>query len=89
MASWILEKLAKLTGKAKWRDLADRQFSFLAQSISSYPAGYAFSLTAMGEAMYPSKELICVSNQREEAVSYTHLDVYKRQNKVRLGIWRK
>jgi uncharacterized protein YyaL (SSP411 family) len=66
VASWILEKLAKLTGKAKWRDLADRQFSFLAQSISSYPAGYAFSLTAMGEAMYPSKELICVSNQREE-----------------------
>lgn len=63
VAAWVLDKLAKLTGEAKWRSLADQQFAFLAGIVSHYPAGHAFALTAMTEVLYPSWELICTSNQ--------------------------
>ena len=37
--------------------------SFLAEETKSYPAGYSFSLLAVSEVLYPSRELICVLSE--------------------------
>lgn len=59
-AAHVLCALAALTAQEKWIQLRDRQLSFLAGETKSYPAGYSFSLLAMSEVLYPSRELICV-----------------------------
>lgn len=59
-AAHVLCKLAALTGEPEWSKLRDLQLSFLAAQAESYPSGYCFSLLAMEEVLYPSRELICV-----------------------------
>ena len=60
VAALALERLARLTGEPKWRELADRQMAFLAGNIRQYPMGHSFALLALSEALYPSGELVCV-----------------------------
>lgn len=59
MAAYVLGRLAALTAEPKWMDLRDRQICFLTRQVKEYPVGYSFSLLAMMEAVYPSKELVC------------------------------
>ncbi len=62
-AAHVLCTLAGLTAQEKWIQLRDRQLSFLAEETKSYPAGYSFSLLAVSEVLYPSRELICVLSE--------------------------
>lgn len=61
-AGLVLERLWKLTGDPVWQARADGQLAFLASKAQPYPAGHCFSLLAMGEALYPSRELVCATS---------------------------
>lgn len=58
-AAMVLQRLALLTGETFFREAADRQLRFLAGEVDSYPAGHSFALTAMADALYPHRELVC------------------------------
>ena len=58
-AAMALQKLAALTGEAKWREAAERQMRYCAREVYKYPAGCSFALLAMAEAIYPHRELVC------------------------------
>ncbi len=60
VAAHVLCRLAALTAQPEWIERRDRQLSFLADQVKSYPAGYCFSLLAMTEVLYPARELVCV-----------------------------
>ena len=59
-AAHVLCRLAGLTALPEWMEQRDRQLAFLTDEVKDYPSGYSFSLLAMMEVLYPSKELICV-----------------------------
>ena len=61
-AAAILQRLAALTGDFFWQEAADRQLRFVAGEIEHYPAGYSFSLTALADALYPHRELVCAAS---------------------------
>lgn len=62
-AGLVLARLWKLTGDPVWQARADGQLAFLAGGAQAYPAGHCFSLLAMGEALYPSRELVCAAGR--------------------------
>lgn len=62
VSAMVLEQLASMTGEVFWREAADRQQAFLAGQIADYPAGHCFGLLAMGQSLYPHRELICASD---------------------------
>lgn len=59
-AAQVLCRLAGLTAEPKWMEMRDRHLAFMAKEAKGYPSGYSFSLLAMMEVLYPSRELICV-----------------------------
>lgn len=61
----ILSRLSRLTGEAKWRETAEKQFSFLKGAMEAYPAGYGFGLLALMEEIYSTAELICTTDKNE------------------------
>ncbi|MGI5891804.1 MAG: thioredoxin domain-containing protein [Bacillota bacterium] len=65
VAVLVLHQLAKLTGETKWQELSQKQLQFVAANVRKYPVGYSFCLLAMMDAIYPSKELICVTAANE------------------------
>lgn len=83
-AAMALERLAKLTGEERWRQAADRQFRFLAGAVRDYPAGHSFALTAMLDALYPSRELICAG--AEEGVPEPLADYLRQSTADNLSI---
>lgn len=60
-AALALAKLARLTGEPRFRVLAGEQLAWLAGEAASYPAARCFGLLAMAQAVYPGRELVCVS----------------------------
>ncbi len=61
-AAAVLCRLAAFTGEPCWQDAANRQLQFIAGEAEHYPAGYAFALTALADALYPHRELVCASS---------------------------
>ena len=61
-AGLVLARLARLTGEERFDQLAREQLAWLAGEAGDYPAAHCFSLLAMLEALYPGRELICVSS---------------------------
>lgn len=61
-AGLVLARLARLTGEERFDRLAREQLAWLAGEAGDYPAAHCFSLLAMLEALYPGRELICVSS---------------------------
>ena len=57
-----LTKLARLTGADGFRTLAQSQLAWLAGDARDNPAARCFALYAMTEALYPRRELVCVSS---------------------------
>lgn len=66
VAAFVLYKLAQLTGEEKWQELFHKQIRFLAGNIADYPSAYSFTLLAMMQVLYPSRELICLDPSEEE-----------------------
>lgn len=65
VSAHVLHWLFRLTGETKWMDAANRQLDFLASNAAVIPSGHSFSLLAFQHARIPSKELVCVSNEKE------------------------
>lgn len=66
VAGYVLQRLANLTANQKYQKYADQQLAFLAGQVKDYPSGYSFSLISMMQALYPSKEIICVESENED-----------------------
>lgn len=64
VAGYVLQKIANITSNSKYIEYADRQLRFLAGHVKDYPAGYCFAGLAFLEALYPSKEIICLVNNK-------------------------
>lgn len=67
VAGYVLQRLATLTANAKFIEYADKQLRFLAGQLKDYPAGHSFALIAFLGALYPSKEIVCVSSRSASA----------------------
>lgn len=65
-AAFVLYKLAQITGEEKWQELFHKQIRFLAGNIADYPSAYSFTLLALMQVLYPSRELICMEPSAEE-----------------------
>jgi len=63
VAGYVLKRLATLTAEKRYLEYADKQISFLAGQVKDYPAGHCFSLIAFLQALYPSKEIVCVVSE--------------------------
>lgn len=61
VAAMVLQRLASLTGELEWQDAARRQLQFLAGAISEYPSSSCFGVLAVMDALYPHRELVCVT----------------------------
>jgi uncharacterized protein YyaL (SSP411 family) len=77
VAGYVLTRLAHLTADPKMVEYADKQLRFLAGQVKDYPAGHSFSLIAFLGALYPSKEIVCVADEKED---YEALTDYLAQN---------
>ncbi len=68
MAAWLLWRVARLLGTAKWQQLADKQLRFLAGNVKQYPAGHTFALFAIGRALGKNQELVCATRAATPAL---------------------
>ncbi|MDF2566695.1 MAG: hypothetical protein K0R90_151 [Oscillospiraceae bacterium] len=66
VAGYVISKLAKMTGKESLEEISHRQLSFLAASLEQYPAGYCMALIAGMNEVYPSTEVVCVTENKED-----------------------
>lgn len=62
LTAQVFMSLSALTGKIYWKEATNRQLQFLAGNISDYPTAYTASLIAMTKYLYPSYQLVCVTN---------------------------
>ncbi|BCJ93685.1 thioredoxin domain-containing protein [Anaerocolumna cellulosilytica] len=60
VVTYVLEKLYHITGNQSLREILDKQLSVLAAETSDYPSAYCFSMMAVMQEVYPTKELVCV-----------------------------
>lgn len=66
VAAYNLLKLAKYTGEIEYETLSKHQLEYITSKAAGYPAGYSFAMTALMSALYPSRELVCVTvNQKD------------------------
>ena len=72
VAGYVLQRLANLTANRKYIELAKQQLRFLAGQVSDYPAGHSFSLISFLSALYPSKQIICVSRRSPSSRANNH-----------------
>jgi len=63
VAALVFSRLDRLTGKKRWREVDQLQFSYLAGAVREYPTGHSFSLLAMLEELWPSAQLICAGKE--------------------------
>lgn len=90
IAGYVLQRLANLTANQRFIEYANKQLRFLAGQVKDYPAGHSFSLIAFMQALYPTKEIVCVAarnassraNDREESDLENHIELsdYLAQN---------
>lgn len=63
VAAYVLLKLAAITGNSEWVKSAEKQIAYIARNIADYPGAHCFSLMAVMQVVYPSRELIAVLSQ--------------------------
>lgn len=61
VAAVVFESLAKYTGEIRWQQTSYQQLCFLTKVIQEHPVGYSMALLAISKAVYPSRELVCVT----------------------------
>ena len=66
VAGYVLMRLAHLTANPKMREYSHKQLQFLAGQVKDYPSGHSFSLIAFLGELYPSKEIVCIADEKEE-----------------------
>lgn len=65
VAGYVLQKLAHITGSSKYLDFSHKQLNFLAGQAKDHPSGFCFAQLAFLNALYPSKEIVCVVSEKE------------------------
>ena len=60
-AAVLFAELGRMTGDAKWAERADTLLDLLCARAERWPAGIVFALTALQARVYPTRELVCVS----------------------------
>lgn len=68
VAGYVLAELARLTGGADLREQARRQLAFL--SGVGYPAGHGFAMLALMQAVYPAREVVCVTESAADTEKF-------------------
>lgn len=76
VAGLLLQRLALLSGQARWQECAHRQLCFLAAQLDCAPAGHCFALLALAWALYPHQELVCVAASDQEGQMRAELEAY-------------
>lgn len=71
VAAYVLQKIAHITANPKYREYSDKQLRFLAGQAKDCPAGYCFSQLVFLGALYPSKEIVCVVNNKDDNITTT------------------
>jgi uncharacterized protein len=66
VAGYVLMRLAHLTANPKMMEYSRKQLQFLAGQVKDNPASHSFSLIAFLGELYPSKEIICIADEKEE-----------------------
>ena len=66
VAAYVLLKLADLTGDVELNLIAEKQMNFIARSITDYPSGHCFAMMAVMLELYPTKELVCVVQDKAQ-----------------------
>lgn len=66
VAGYVLKRLANLTANPKMVEYANKQLRFLAGQVKDAPANHSFSLIAFLGELYPSKEIVCIADEKEE-----------------------
>lgn len=80
-AAVLLGRLARYTGEQRWQEASARQNYFLARAMGEIPYGNSLGLIALMEALYPSKELVCVTSEHfVETEPLGQLKTYIAQN---------
>lgn len=70
VAGYVFAKLAALTGEGKWQEERDKQFAFLAGVAQEMPSAHCFALYAMGDVVYRTMELVCVSAEKQPSAAF-------------------
>lgn len=65
VAAVLFGRLARYTGEIIWQEVSESQNDFIAGTAGEYPYGYSFGLIALTEALYPTKEILCVAPGEE------------------------
>ncbi|MGX8693154.1 MAG: hypothetical protein ACSW8E_05280, partial [Clostridia bacterium] len=60
-AALLFRRLWRLTAEDPWREAAQQQLRFLCGGLGDYPAGAAFGLLAVLDAVTPTQELVCAA----------------------------
>ncbi|MBO5069610.1 MAG: thioredoxin domain-containing protein, partial [Roseburia sp.] len=81
-AAVLLGRLSKYTGEIKWQEASLRQNMFLAGEMEQIPYGHSLGLLALMEALFPSKELVCVSTLK---VIPESMEKHKQENEIMIG----
>lgn len=64
-AGYVLQRLANITADIKYQEYADKQLRFLAGQVKDYPSGFCFAQLAFMQALYPSREIVCVVGEND------------------------
>ena len=73
VAGYTMKRLANITADAKLIEYSNKQLRFLAGQAKDYPEAYSFSLIAFLQTLYPTKEIVCVTDEKED---YSELKEY-------------
>lgn len=79
VAGYVLQRLAKITANRRYIEYADKQLRFLAGQVKDSPSNHSFSLIAFLNALYPSKEIVCVAS-RSNSARANNRDSEEREN---------
>ena len=83
VAGLLLVRLAKLTGEKKWKEAAERQISFLKQSIEGDKMGHSMSLLAVWEQEHEGIHLVC---RTKEEIPEEEIRCYRKKQKETVSV---
>ncbi|NLL72376.1 MAG: thioredoxin domain-containing protein [Clostridiales bacterium] len=66
VAAYVLQKISYITGKTKYKEYAHKQLRFLGGQAKDYPVAYSFAGLAFLNALYPTKEIICIVCNKDD-----------------------
>lgn len=58
--------LSRISKKAKYEEILQKQITFMSSQVKNYPHGYSFFNLAMLLIAYPPKEIVCVLADKED-----------------------